>query len=191
MLDATEKCDKAFDGRFYVGVLSTKIYCLPSCKAKMPLAKNIKFFENRELAESAGLRGCKRCRSEFFPFTQPPWFDDILVFMQSNKQERIREQELMELASVDISTIRRYFKNYLNTTPMVYHRKIRLQYSKELIDQGVDHAIVQYNAGFESLSGFREAFEKEFGILPGEYAKTVRKTVFEPLIDSKLKEEKT
>jgi AraC-like DNA-binding protein len=74
---------------------------------------------------------------------------------------------------------------------MVYHRKLRLKYSKELIDEGVEHAVVPYKAGFESLSGFREAFEKEFGILPGEYARTNRKTLSKPIIDSKLKGEKT
>jgi AraC family transcriptional regulator of adaptative response/methylated-DNA-[protein]-cysteine methyltransferase len=54
--------DGSFDGRFYTGVLTTGIYCKPSCTSRPPLRKNVRFVETREAAEAAGLRACKRCK---------------------------------------------------------------------------------------------------------------------------------
>ena len=71
MVQAMQQNDATFDGRFYVGVHSTGIYCLPSCKAKLPLLKNVVFYESREEAIAAGLRGCKRCRAAQFPDLLP------------------------------------------------------------------------------------------------------------------------
>ena len=70
--------DASYDGKFFVCVKTTKIYCLPSCKAKSPFQKNVIFLATREEAVAAGFRGCKRCESEFFPITQPPWLDSVI-----------------------------------------------------------------------------------------------------------------
>lgn len=160
-----------FNGEFWLGVLSTKIYCLPSCKAKMPLKKNIKFFDSRKNAVEFGLRGCKRCRSEFYPNTQPDWFDGLIDVFELNKDKKFSEEDLENLSLVNYSTINRYFKNYLNTSPMTYHRRIRLNYAKELIMSGTPLLDIPYISGFSSLSGFRSAFLKEFGYNPGEVKK--------------------
>ncbi|MCE7734931.1 MAG: hypothetical protein GPJ54_08650, partial [Candidatus Heimdallarchaeota archaeon] len=104
--------DSSYDGYFYLGVLSTKIYCLPSCKAKMPLRKNIRIYKEKDEAVKDGLRGCKRCRSEFFPFTQPSWLQLIIDLIGENKERKIEDDELESIAGVNISTIRRYFKRY-------------------------------------------------------------------------------
>lgn len=160
-----------FNGEFWLGVLSTKIYCLPSCKAKMPLKKNIKFFDSRKNAVEFGLRGCKRCRSEFYPNTQPDWFDGLIGVFEENKGKKFSEVELEGLSQVNYSTINRYFKNYMNTSPMTHHRRIRLNYAKELIMSGTPLLDIPYISGFSSLSGFRSAFLKEFGYNPGEVKK--------------------
>jgi AraC family transcriptional regulator of adaptative response/methylated-DNA-[protein]-cysteine methyltransferase len=160
--------DSSFDGDFYLGVLSTKIYCLPSCKAKMPLRKNIKFYKEKSEAVSDGLRGCKRCRSEFYPLTQPQWLDILLEKIENTIDHKLEKTELEKIANVDISTIRRYFKRYFGSTLGDYHRKIRLEYAKELIKNGTPILDLPYLTGFSSLSGFRSAFYKEFGKTPGE-----------------------
>ena len=92
MLEATRKNDTAYDGKFYVGVLSTGIYCLPSCKAKLPLIKNIVFFKTRDEAISAGLRGCKRCKSEYYPNVAPSWLDDVVTFMRKETNNKFRHK---------------------------------------------------------------------------------------------------
>ena len=169
MIKAMESNDSRFDGKFYVGVLSTKIYCLPSCPAKLPLQKNVKFFLTREEAIAFGLRGCKRCKSEQFPDVLPEWVQMLITYMKNNKTEKLTEQKLMEITSVEISAIRRYFKLHHNTTPLAFHRKLRLNHAKELLQNGSSYLDAAFECGWESSSGFREAFKKQFGKPPGEY----------------------
>jgi AraC family transcriptional regulator, regulatory protein of adaptative response / methylated-DNA-[protein]-cysteine methyltransferase len=166
MVAAMRNNDSRYDGRFFVCVKSTGIYCLPSCKAKRPLLKNVVFMPTREEAIAAGFRGCKRCRAEFFPNTRPPWLEPILRTLTQTKTQRLDEQTLADAGGVDISTIRRYFKSYLNTTPMAMHRNIRLEHAHSLLKRGSDYLTAAYAAGFESPSGFRDAFVKRYGCLP-------------------------
>jgi AraC family transcriptional regulator of adaptative response/methylated-DNA-[protein]-cysteine methyltransferase len=167
MTRAMRSNDANYDGKFWVGVRTTGIYCLPSCRAKLPLLKNVTFYATREEAIQAGLRGCKRCRSEFFPHTEPEWLIEMLTLMKDKQHVKLDELALSELAQVDITTIRRYFKQYHGTTPLAYHRKIRLRRARRLLKLGENYLAVAYDCGFESPSGFRDAFVKEFGITPG------------------------
>ena len=89
MMNAARACDASYDGKFWLGVLSTKIYCLPSCKARFPLEKNVVFFSTREEAIKNGLRGCKRCKSEFYPFIEPKWLDKIKHYMNHNLTRKV------------------------------------------------------------------------------------------------------
>jgi AraC family transcriptional regulator of adaptative response/methylated-DNA-[protein]-cysteine methyltransferase len=168
MLRATLTRNQDFDGVFYVGVLTTKIFCLPSCKAKKPLPNNIIFFSNRENAIHEGFRGCKRCRAEFFPDTSPKWFNSTFMYLSKEVERKLTEKDLIKIAGVDISTIRRYFKKRFNLSPLAYHRKLRLRYARKLIEDGYNYLIVGTKCGFKSSSGFRNAFIKEFGFPPGE-----------------------
>lgn len=168
MINAAKACDASYDGKFWLGVLSTKIYCLPSCKARFPLEKNIVFFSTREEAIKNGLRGCKRCKSEFYPFVEPQWLDKIKQYMGNNLTQKITETELVSIADVDITTIRRYFKHTQKTSLMAYHRKLRLSHAKELLEKGVDVKEVYQIIGYHSIEGFTHAYKKEFSSLPGE-----------------------
>ncbi|MEZ5358897.1 MAG: Ada metal-binding domain-containing protein [Candidatus Zixiibacteriota bacterium] len=157
----------AYDGKFYVGVISTGIYCLPSCKAKLPLLKNVVFFDSREEAIASGLRGCKRCRSESFPDVLPQWLHDVLTYMNQHRTARLNERQLSDLTGVNITTVRRYFKRHLGITPLSFHRIVRLNYARQMLEEGQDFLAAAFEAGWESASGFREAFRKHFGCPPG------------------------
>ena len=169
MVEAMTRNNSAYDGKFYVGVHSTGIYCLPSCKAKKPKLKNVVFYPTREEAIAAGLRGCKRCKSERFPDVLPAWLHLVLRFMRKNRTQRLNEQKLIEMTKVDISTIRRYFKTHLGTTPLAFHRKLRLNHALKLIQSGYDYLNAAYECGYESASGFRDAFARQFGKPPGRF----------------------
>ena len=168
MIRARLARDASYDGKFFVCVKTTKIYCLPSCKAKSPFQKNVLFLATREEAIAAGFRGCKRCKSEFYPNTQPPWLDSVIKLIKESHTRKLDEQSLAEMAGVDISTIRRYFKSYKNITPIALHRKVRLQHAHSLMRRGVDYLTAAYETGFESSSGFRDAFIKHYGYPPGK-----------------------
>lgn len=167
MVNAMRANDSSFDGRFYVGVLSTGIYCLPSCRARLPQLKNVRFFATREEAIASGLRGCKRCKSAQFPDVLPTWLHQVIAYMRGNRTERLDEKRLMALTGVNISTVRRYFKTHLHMTPLAFHRRMRLTYARERIEAGLDYLNAAYECGYESASGFRDAFVRQFGVPPG------------------------
>lgn len=161
--------DSKYDGLYYVGVHSTGVFCLPSCKAKKPKLENVVFYSTREEAIAAGLRGCKRCKSEKFPDVLPEWLHSVLRFMKANSMERLNEDKLIQISGVDISTVRRYFKIHLSITPLSFHRRLRLNYARQLLESGLDYLSAAYESGYESASGFREAFTRQFGQPPGRY----------------------
>jgi len=169
MVQAMQANDADFDGRFYVGVISTGIYCLPSCRARLPKLENVVFFSSREEAIAAGLRGCKRCRAEHFPDVLPDWLHRVLRYMKDHQSERLNESRLIRLTGVDISTVRRYFKTHLGVTPLAFHRQLRLNHAREMIAAGADYLAAAFECGYESSSGFRDAFVRQFGRPPGSY----------------------
>jgi len=168
MLQAFKECNTSYDGRFYVCVKTTGIYCLPSCKARLPHDKNIFFVQTQEEAIKGGFRGCLRCKSEFYPETNPKWLTQVKKLLDKYTSNKLDENDLVRLANADISTIRRYFKNEYQLTPLAYHRRKRLQHAKDLISTGKSYTTAAYETGFESISGFRDAFYKEFSQTPGE-----------------------
>lgn len=168
MIRAMTQSDGRYDGRFYVGVHSTKIYCLPSCPARLPQLKNVRFYATREAAIAAGLRGCKRCKSETYPDVLPAWYHKSLGYLKTNLSEKLDEDKLMRLTGVEISTLRRTFAKRIGQTPLAFHRQLRLQRAHELIANGADCLSAAFDSGWESSSGFREAFEKQFGYPPGQ-----------------------
>lgn len=167
MVKAMTECDSRYDGKYYAGVITTGIYCLPSCKAKLPNIENVIFFSTREEAIAFGLRGCKRCRSDSYPDVLPKWLPAVINHMKHNHNGKLEEEMLTEMSGTDISTIRRYFKEHVGMSPMAFHRKLRLDHAKILIESGDDYFSAGYNIGYESSSGFREAFRKQFGVPPG------------------------
>ncbi len=167
MADAMCQNNAEYNGKFWVGVQSTKIYCLPSCPARLPLLKNVVFYESREDAIAAGLRGCKRCKSDTYPDVMPDWYKAIVKYMADHPGERLTERDLAKMASVEISTVRRLFKDNLGVTPLAFHRKLRLERARSMIADGESYLGAAYECGWESVSAFRDAYQKQFGSLPG------------------------
>ncbi|MDH3937456.1 MAG: XRE family transcriptional regulator, partial [candidate division Zixibacteria bacterium] len=139
MLKAMIERNQSFDGKFYVGVLSTGIYCLPSCKAKNPKRENVRFFPSREEAVAAGLRGCKRCRSDRYPDVLPDWVKRLIKHLRENRTVRITETDLADIAGVNISTIRRHFKAHLGMTALAFNRYQRLLHAREMLTAGENY----------------------------------------------------
>ena len=169
MVEAMRSNDARYNGVFYVGVHSTGIYCLPSCRAKLPRLDHVVFYKTREEAIAAGLRGCRRCRSESFPDVLPDWLHRLLAEMKTHPDLRMTENDLIKMTGVDVSTVRRYFREHLKTTPLAFHRRLRLEHARRLIEAGESYLQAGYESGYESASGFRTAFKRAFGKTPGEY----------------------
>src|SRR5579862_5372896 len=92
--------DPRFDGRFFVGVKSTHIYCRPICRVKTPMRKNCRFYTNAAAAEAAGFRPCKRCRPELAPGSSSMEVSSLLA---RNTAVRIGEDFLAEHSLAELA----------------------------------------------------------------------------------------
>ncbi len=169
MIIAMNRREARYDGIFYTAVTTTGIYCLPSCKARKPNPKNVVFFDSRKAARDSGYRACMRCKPDRFPASGPAWLEGCIQLLLERTDCRISDSELAGHARVDVSTLRRGFVEAYGQTPARYHREIRLQKAVRLLSK--PHPILEIceECGYQSLSGFVDAFRKRFGVTPGRY----------------------
>ncbi|HET8548644.1 MAG TPA: methylated-DNA--[protein]-cysteine S-methyltransferase [Bryobacteraceae bacterium] len=159
--------DASYDGLFFTAVRTTGIFCLPSCTAKKPRAENVEFFGTVKEAMFAGYRPCKRCRPLEGGRDGAEWARKLIAEVDENPGERMTEDALRE-RGLEPARVRRYFLREYGMTFQAYCRARRLGTAFERIRDGesLDEAV--FDAGFDSHSGFREAFGKLFGKPPGQ-----------------------
>jgi len=167
---AYQSSDASYDGVFYLAVRTTGIFCRPSCSARKPKPENVEFFALPREALFAGYRPCLRCRP-LESDQAPPWVKRLLERVERRPDVRIRESDLRAMG-VEPARVRRYFDARYGLTFQAYCRARRLAHAFEGIRDGktIDDAV--FDTGYESHSGFREAFQKAFGEPPGRSADT-------------------
>ncbi len=157
--------DIALDGVAYIAVVTTGVFCRPGCPAKMPLRRNVRFFRSPDEAAEAGFRACKRCR----PLAAPDAASDLVrrlsAAVNAEPTRRWRRQDVAALG-VDPATARRHFQKRFGMSFLDYSRAQRIAGAYGAIETGADVLSAQLDAGFESSSGFREAFIANFGRPP-------------------------
>ena len=163
--------DASYDGVFYLGVRTTGIFCRPSCPARKPLPRNVVYFGTVKEAVFAGFRPCKRCRPLEVPGAHPDWVAELLDRVDREPERRIRNRDLRALG-IEPDRARRYFQQRYGMTFHAYARGHRLRRAFELLRQGTDLDEVAMSHGFESHSGFRDAFGRLFGQAPGQSRST-------------------
>jgi AraC family transcriptional regulator, regulatory protein of adaptative response / DNA-3-methyladenine glycosylase II len=166
--------DARFDGRFFIGVTSTKIYCRPVCPAPSPKPKNIIYYPSAAAAAEAGFRPCLRCRPETSPGT-PAWLGTSVSVSRGLKL--IAEGALDE-AGVDVLAerlglgsrhLRRMFLQHLGATPVAVAQTRRVHFAKKLIDETeLPMTEVAMASGFGSIRRFNATFQKLYGRTPGD-----------------------
>lgn len=164
---ARTRRDASYDGIFWLGVKTTGIFCKPSCPAKSPLAKNVEYYASVKAAVFAGFRPCKRCRPLETSGTHPEWVAKILARIQAAPEERIRDGDLRKLR-IDPARARRYFQQHYGMTFHAFARGWRLGGAFQLLKKGAQLDQVALGHGFESHSGFRDAFSRLVGTPPGK-----------------------
>ena len=159
--------DAAFDGVFFTAVRTTKIFCRPTCPARKPFPKNVEFFASPQAAQFAGYRACKRCRP-LEDSDQPVWVSGLLALLAAQPNARFLDADL-KAQGIDPSTVRRYFRLTYGMGFQAFSRAQRLQRSRAQLEAGVEIDTVILESGYESHSGFRDAFVKTFGQTPGAF----------------------
>ncbi len=166
MLAAFGRRDSTYDGVFVTAVKTTGIFCRPTCPARRPLPKNIEFFAGARDALVAGYRPCKRCQPMTPTGAAPPWVSQLLSQVDRDPTRRWTDADLRTL-DIDPSRARRWFQRNHGMTFHAYQRARRLGLALGTIQQGEPLSRAGYGHGFESDSGFRDAFARVFGAPPG------------------------
>src|SRR4029077_16544970 len=157
--------DSSFEGIFFVGVRTTGIFCRPTCSAKKPGRQNVDFFATPNEALENGYRPCLRCRPLDSSGRAPVLIERLRAEVERAPGGRLTDKELAAL-SIDPSTARRQFKRHYGMTFQAYHRARRLGLALGHVRHGARVDEARNGSGFESESGFREAFAKILGVPP-------------------------
>jgi AraC family transcriptional regulator of adaptative response/methylated-DNA-[protein]-cysteine methyltransferase len=165
MYRALLRHDPTYEGVFWLGVRTTGIFCRPTCRARTPKRENVEFFAAPSEALHAGYRPCMKCRPLDHGRKPPELVARLLVAVERDPLRRYRDAELAELG-IDASTARRQFKRYCGMTFQAYHRARRMGLALADIRKGKTVIDSQLDQGFESGSGFREAFTRIVGAAP-------------------------
>lgn len=163
--------DASYDGIFFTAVRTTGIFCRPSCRARKPLPSNIEFFASVREALFAGYRPCKRCEPAVPQEGAPAWVKQVLDAVEQRPDQKLHDDDLRRLG-VDPARVRRYFLQHYGMTFHAYCRGRRLTGALRLLRSGAALDDVALGSGWDSHSGFREAFAKTFGTAPGRGAST-------------------
>ena len=171
--------DARFDGRWFVGVTSTRVYCRPICRVRTPKRENCRFFETPAQAEASAFRPCLKCRPEIAPGAELPWsVMDASRTLACQAAQRLDERvsageapnvaDLAALLGVSERHLRRIFLAEHGVSPLQYLQTRRLLLAKQLLtDTQLPVTQVALASGFKSLRRFNAAFVDSYRMSPG------------------------
>lgn len=178
--EALKAHDARFDGRFFVGVSSTGIYCRPVCTAKRPKRENCTFFATAAEAEAAGYRPCLQCRPELTPGMAPVDSERTLAkraaaYLKEHCSAHLNLEATAAKLGYTSRHLRRAFLDEFGVTPSQYLQTCRLLLAKQLLTStALPVAQVAKASGFGSVRTFNEAFKKQYHLKPSSMRRRVR-----------------
>jgi AraC family transcriptional regulator, regulatory protein of adaptative response / DNA-3-methyladenine glycosylase II len=166
--------DARFDGRFFVAVRTTGIYCRPICPARTPKRENVRFYRCAAAAEAAGFRACRRCHPEASPGT-PAWngtsavVSRALRLIEDGALDEGRSGTLAARVGLGERHLRRLFQRHLGVSPAEIAQARRTHFARALIDcSALPMSKVALAAGFRSIRQFNHSIQQAFGRSPRE-----------------------
>lgn len=164
--------DPRFDGRFFIGVLTTGVYCRPVCPVRAPKEENVRYFATAAAAAEAGLRPCLRCRPESSPGT-PAWLGTSATVSRALRligESALEDGGVETLAArlgIGARHLRRLFLQHLGASPVSVAQTRRLHFAKKLLDETqLPMHQVAMSSGFGSVRRFNACFQKTYGRSP-------------------------
>ncbi len=160
--------DKAYDGRFFYGVVTTGVFCRPHCGARAARPENLRFFENPGSARAAGFRPCKRCR----PTDDQQGLTrliEIARYIESHAEERLTLGVLAKKAGLSPTRLQRLFKATFGISPKAYQDAARMKRLKAALKEGDDVTGAIFSAGFGSVSRVYGEQTRSIGMTPKTY----------------------
>jgi AraC family transcriptional regulator of adaptative response / DNA-3-methyladenine glycosylase II len=175
--------DPRFDGKFFIAVKTTGIYCRPICPSRTSKSQNVCYYATAAAAQEAGFRPCLRCRPEAAPGT-PAWLGTSAVVRRAL---RLIDEGILDNSSVDDLAnklglgsrhLRRLFLQHVGASPISFAQTRRLHFAKRLLDEtNLPVTEIALAAGFGSVRRFNTAFRQTYGRTPSDLRKHVRTDV--------------
>ncbi len=167
---AVQSRDKAADDQFFYGVTSTGVYCYPSCPSKAALRANTVFFSTRNEATDAGLRACKRCRSDEAPLAvrQAQLVEDACQLIK-NAPSSAKVEDIADQLSVSRYHLQKLFQHYLSLSPKAYAKAARAQDLERALNASSTVTEAVYAAGYESASTYYAEGAERLGMSAKRY----------------------
>ena len=166
MYRALVERDQSFEGLFFACVRTTGIFCRPTCHARKPRPENVEFAPTIQEALHRGYRPCLLCEPMSAGAAAPNWLAPLLEEIKQHPDLRLRDHDL-RVRGLDPVQVRRTFKRSFGMTFQAYQRACRLGTAMKALHEGAPTIDAGMEAGFESDSGFRDAFARVFGDTPG------------------------
>lgn len=154
--------DQSYLGVFYVGVKTTSIFCIPTCRARKPKFENVNFYRSVKEAMDNGFRPCKICKPTENAHQAPDQVLQAIDLVKSNPKEKISDARLRE-ANISPDLVRRWFKQHYRMTFHAYQRMFRINTAFQELQQGKSITHTAFDSGYDSLSGFGYTFKKVTG----------------------------
>lgn len=168
MRGAVEARDKVFDGRFFYGVITTGVFCRPSCAARPARPEHLRFFPDAKSALASGFRPCKRCRpTDITPGLS--WLIETARQIETNAEERLTLKRLAKRAGLSPSRFQRAFKSAFGISPKAYQDAARMKRFKAALKEGDDVTGAIFSAGFGSVSRVYGERMRNIGMTPAAY----------------------
>lgn len=178
--------DARFDGKFFIGVLTSGVYCRPICPARTAKEENVRYFPTAAAAAEAGFRPCLRCRPECSPGT-PAWLGTsntvsrALRLIGENGLEDGGMEVLANHLGVGSRHLRRLFLRHLGATPSAVAQTRRLHFAKKLIDETtLPMTQVALASGFGCVRRFNATIRKVYDRTPSQIRGLARQTAIQP-----------
>ena len=169
--------DARFDGKFFIAVTSTRIYCRPVCKVRDAKRSNIRYYPTAAAAAEAGFRPCLRCRPEAAPGT-PAWLGTLGVVRRGLRlieEGMLDDRSVAEMAArlgIGARHLHRLFVQHLGASPIAVAQTRRLHFAKRLLDETrLPITSIAMAAGFSSIRRFNDVFRKTYRRPPREVRK--------------------
>ena len=169
MWRAVEERDTTSDGKFVFAVLTTGIYCRPSCPGRRPKKENVAFYATPREAEEAGFRPCLRCKPRTPDTPQLAWVKRACEHIRKYSEKRITLKGLSEETGVSAYHLQRTFKQVIGLSPRQYQETCRIDRLKEKLRDGMPVTEAVHEVGYGSASWLYSDSKAKLGMAPGTY----------------------
>mgnify|MGYP003674054671 CR=1 FL=1 len=157
--------DASYVGIFYVGVKTTSVFCIATCRARKPKFENVAFYTRYKNALEEGYRPCKICRPTENANEAPKQVEHAIQMVRNNPKEKVSDEQL-KINKISPELVRRWFNKNYGMTFQAFQRMYRVNNALIELKSGKKATDIAFEAGYESLSGFGYTYKKLVGQSP-------------------------